>query len=138
MSAMVKTRCPVCAARYDVRTATVGRRARCAKCDSVFRVAACRPAGSNGTHHAAQVVHVASTVVRVTSTKDQSNQVKRRIPTEDDVLRWLDEAQDEEDRELAVRPRVISDANTRPATLYPLRDQIPPPVPAPSLSPPAP
>ena len=34
----IKTRCPVCKAAYAVPNNSVGHRARCPKCDSVFRV----------------------------------------------------------------------------------------------------
>lgn len=34
----IKTRCPVCKAAYAVPHNSVGHRARCPKCDSVFRV----------------------------------------------------------------------------------------------------
>ena len=104
MSAKVKTRCPLCAAQYDVRTSAVGHRARCAKCNAVFRVAPLQSTQANETgppNHTHQA----------TINDRPQNEPPKRFPTEEDVLRWLNEADNED--EVAVRPRIISDA-TRP------------------------
>jgi hypothetical protein len=74
----VNTQCPVCKHAYRVKPKVVGHRARCSKCDAVFRVAA----GFNP-------------------------------PTEEDILRWLSEA---DNRDEVVRPRVVGrrEDNARP------------------------
>jgi len=106
MSAKVKTRCPVCAARYYVVPRAVGRRARCPGCDSVFRVALLEFTGRNGPTGSAAGVTISSGAGGIAQPPGVNG---RKHPlTEDDILRWLNEADDES--EFAVRPRVISDA----------------------------
>jgi len=73
----IKTRCPVCQVKYRLPADRLGHRARCRKCRTVFRVAELIPPGSNKPH----------------------------IPTEAEILAWLNEDVDQED--IAVRPRII-------------------------------
>jgi predicted Zn finger-like uncharacterized protein len=84
----IDTRCPACDARYRVPSTSLGHHARCGKCRTSFRVSQAHPAGHNSTRH--------------------------RSPTEDDILRWLNEGTDEE--YIAARPRVIGseEAGTQP------------------------
>lgn len=76
----IETRCPACDAKYRVPASGVGRQARCVRCRTTFRVVdhGHKPAYPDG----------------------------RRPPTEDDILRWLNEGSDE-DRPTP-RPRIIS------------------------------
>jgi len=69
----IKTRCPVCHAKYRVPSRSMGHRARCSKCSTTFRV---------------------------TELKDTLQ------PTEEDILKWLNEGMDSED--VPARPRVVS------------------------------
>lgn len=71
----ITTRCPVCEARYHVPAGSIGHKARCAKCQSTFQVAE---------------------IKLVT---------EPRVPTEDDILRWLNEGLDDEF--IAARPRIV-------------------------------
>ena len=76
----IVTRCPACGANYRVPAEGVGQRARCAQCRSSFRVAEVKPNRKpSDLHHP---------------------------PTEEDIVRWLNEGSDEEF--LAARPRIVS------------------------------
>jgi predicted Zn finger-like uncharacterized protein len=77
----IETRCPSCHAKYRVPAASAGHHARCVKCQTKFRVP-----------------EVAQT---------QAPADWPHPPTEDDILKWLNEGSDDEF--LAPRPRVISD-----------------------------
>lgn len=90
----VKTCCPHCASQYDVPAAAVGHRARCAACKQVFRVAPLEspatPAGRTdsplvGRSHAGSMLDAGIP----------------RPPSEDDILRWLAEAAEEDDDRFA-------------------------------------
>lgn len=72
--AKIKTRCPQCRAKYRVPVRSLGHRARCVKCNTVFRVRA----------------EVAA----------------KPVPSEDDILRWLNE--DNDDEFLGARPRLVA------------------------------
>lgn len=76
----IETRCPACGTRYRVPASGIGHRARCAGCGGSFRVApaAFQPRPGDFRHP----------------------------PTEDDILRWLNEGLDEDYQ--AARPKVIS------------------------------
>ncbi|MGQ9651487.1 MAG: MJ0042-type zinc finger domain-containing protein [Phycisphaerae bacterium] len=76
----IETRCPACGARYRVPASGIGHRAHCAKCGDSFRVT---PLASQ--RRPADLRHP---------------------PTEDDILRWLNEGSDDEF--LAPRPRINS------------------------------
>jgi hypothetical protein len=82
-----KVHCPTCGAKYKFAAAVAGRKARCTQCQTVFRVASItptpKPAASSEQTSAAHVVHASHA----------------GIPTEDDILRWLAEADDEAGRE---------------------------------------
>jgi len=80
----IKTRCPVCRAKYRVSTDAVGHRAHCNKCDTTFRV-------------------------EKLITRNKHNPY---IPTEEDIVKWLNEGEDKTD--LAVRPRIIDGATAKP------------------------
>ncbi len=69
----IQTKCPVCEKKYEVPATAVGHRARCAKCQSVFRV----------------------------------SEPLQRHPTEDDIMRWLNEAGEE--MEKTAHPVVAAD-----------------------------
>lgn len=76
----IETRCPACGAKYRVPAASEGHHARCPKCRMKFLVA---------------------------EVERKQGLVDRPYPpTEDDILRWLNEGSDDEF--LAARPRIIS------------------------------
>ncbi|UCD30314.1 MAG: hypothetical protein JSV03_07560 [Planctomycetota bacterium] len=83
----IKTRCPVCNAKYRVPVSVAGHRAHCGKCDTTFRVAKLDPPKPESSY----------------------------IPTEDDILKWLNEDRDEYD--MPVRPRIIDDVPAEPAAV---------------------
>lgn len=76
----IETRCPACGARYRVLASGIGHRAHCTKCGASFRVAQLASQRRHGD--------------------------LRHPPTEDDILRWLNEGSDDEF--LAPRPRIIA------------------------------
>ncbi len=85
--ATIKTRCPVCNAKYRVSARSIGHRARCVKCNTTFRVA------------------------EVEKNRPPTEVEKNRPPTEEDILKWLNEGVDED--HLANRPRVVSGGSSR-------------------------
>lgn len=86
----IKTRCPMCHAAYQVPNSTIGHRARCPKCDSVFRV-----------------------MVPTLPVEDPSR--RSRVPTEDDILSWLNEGSERDDDLPAAPRRWESAAPSTPA-----------------------
>lgn len=98
----IKTRCPVCKAAYAVPNHTVGHRARCPKCDSVFRVLVpgvqpakpeSPPAPEATAHHPAErgERHPSDTAER--RPRDRSG----RAPSDDDIVSWLMEGAERDD-----------------------------------------
>jgi len=92
-NAELKVRCPSCGAKYRFPAQAVGRKARCLKCRSVFRIADPRADS-----------HRLPSPTQATSAPPRPNKAARegdlkRPPTEDDILRWLLEADDDADRE---------------------------------------
>ncbi len=103
----IETRCPVCQARYRVPAASAGHRARCVKCRTTFRVPQIQSA--------------------------QPPVDRPRAPSEEDILRWLNEGSDEEI--VAPRPRIISDKE--PVETGPESEEKPPEPRVAALNPPS-
>jgi hypothetical protein len=87
--AQIKTRCPVCGKVYKVPVSAGGHRAKCGECDTVFRVPTQKP-------------ELAKNPVASSSPPGH--------PTEDDILNWLNEGLDEDDR--PVRPQMREERKT--------------------------
>ena len=79
----IKTRCPVCEAKYRVPVSAVGHKAHCTKCETVFRVTELVP----------------------------DNHKNPYLPTEEDIIRWLSEGGDQDD--IPVRPRLVDGATAK-------------------------
>jgi predicted Zn finger-like uncharacterized protein len=82
----IRVRCPDCGAKYRLPASAAGRKARCAKCGRLFRAESNTP-GSNPSDRKAPVP------------QRSRPHVPKGVPSEDDILRWLAEAEDEADRE---------------------------------------
>ena len=90
----VRTCCPHCASQYDVPAAAVGHRARCAACKQVFRVTLLElPAATDSRPD--------SPLVGRSHARAMLDAGILRPPTEDDILRWLAEAAEEDDDRFA-------------------------------------
>ncbi len=89
--ATISAKCPVCGIGYRVPANAAGRRARCAKCRTVFRVESL--AATPSPPPPARIG------------RRMPVEVPRHLPTEEDILGWLSEGQDDEgliDREEAL------------------------------------
>ena len=106
----VKVRCPSCAAIYRLADHAIGRKARCSKCRTLFRVAqpddssvVASPALAAGAGGArlTDAVSIGSTAsaAGMQAVQPGSATDAKRPPTEDDILRWLVEAESDADRE---------------------------------------
>jgi predicted Zn finger-like uncharacterized protein len=80
----IDTRCPACDTRYRVPSSSLGHRARCVKCRAAVRVSQDHRADHNSSRH--------------------------HSPTEEDILKWLNEGADEEF--IAPRPRIVGGGKT--------------------------
>jgi hypothetical protein len=106
----VKARCPVCHTAYQLPGSLVGHRARCPKCDSVFRVLV--PGASQATEKPPQTPGSESVRPAESATQTpregappRSDDAKLRLhrqrgpghPTDDDIVNWLMEGSDADD-----------------------------------------
>ena len=89
----IRVRCPDCGAKYRFPASAAGRKARCAKCGRLFRAEAPTPAPTASDGQAPAPGRAISAAHR------NPPRVPKGVPTEDDILRWLAEAEDEADRE---------------------------------------
>ncbi len=80
--ATISAKCPVCGMSYRVPAGAAGHRARCARCHTVFRVEP--PADTPPSPPPARIG------------RRMPVEVPRRLPTEEDILGWLSEGQDDE------------------------------------------
>lgn len=103
----IKTRCPMCQTTYRVPNTQIGHRARCPKCDSVFRV-----------------------TVPTLPTEDRR---RPHVPTDDEILAWLNEAAERDD-DLPAGPRRWESAAPSPSPSPPAPASNPP-RPAPAAKP---
>jgi predicted Zn finger-like uncharacterized protein len=107
----IKVRCPSCEAKYRVPAKAAGHRVRCTKCRSVFRVAkpaSPSPADRNVVEvrrHAPAAASTTNGSGAASGTNGRSSRVPSP-PTEDDILSWLNEGQ--EDNGIPARPRMAS------------------------------
>jgi predicted Zn finger-like uncharacterized protein len=98
----IKTRCPVCKAAYAVPNHTVGHRARCPKCDSVFRVLVpgVQPAKPESPS-APEVTAQRPDERTERHLSDMANRRPRdkngRAPSDDDIVSWLMEGSERDD-----------------------------------------
>lgn len=109
----IKTRCPVCKAAYHVPGSSVGHRARCPKCDSVFRVLV--PGLQSSPQEPRQQPNPAPhpspepSLQRPHSPKENNG---RHAPTDDDIVAWLMEGENEDD--LPPQPRAWHSSSEPP------------------------
>lgn len=106
----LKVRCPSCGTKYKLPASAVGRKVRCAKCHAAFRMTDPR-----GDSHRMPSPHNKPTSAPPTAASPQKTEVPgspKRPPTEDDILRWLSEADDDAGRERRVEMNVDPDAAT--------------------------
>ena len=98
----IKTRCPVCKAAYAVPNHTVGHRARCPKCDSVFRVLVpgvqpvkpgSPPAPEATAHRPDERAERHPSDVAERRHRDKNG----RAPSDDDIVNWLMEGSERDD-----------------------------------------
>lgn len=107
----LKVRCPSCGAKYKVPASAIGRKLRCAKCKAAFRLTDPR-----GDSHRSPSPAPPSR----SPTQPNSSRETKRVPSEDDILRWLSEADDDSDRERRVEMSLHdSDASLSPSTSEP-------------------
>ncbi len=120
----IKTHCPVCKTAYQVPDSSVGHRARCPKCDSVFRVVIPgvqkpaaephRPANAGSDHPGNGSARPPQTTPErprgVTPQPPQATERPAdrphrsgRAPTDDDIVGWLMEGTEKDD--LPLEPR---------------------------------
>jgi hypothetical protein len=105
----VKIRCPACHGAYHVPQTLVGHRARCPKCKTVFRVSAAsasRPDGSPAPvppsssetppRRKSAPPPYPSDNHRSRPSRGSGDRASHRV-TEDDILRWLSESDDDDD-----------------------------------------
>lgn len=93
----IKVRCPACGAKYRVPAKAVGQKARCVRCKSPFRVV--DPLPDSNRAPAAEKTRAQ----RPEPARD--SKTLRHPPTEDDIVRWLSEGADEDERP-ATRPQL--------------------------------
>ena len=93
-SADLKVRCPSCGTKYRLPTHAMGRRARCVKCQALFRVA-----GSNDSTFAPSPAAAPVTTASTPASDTVRSADARHPPTEDDILRWLADAESDAERE---------------------------------------
>ncbi len=118
-----KVRCPSCGTKYKFPASAAGRKARCAQCQSVFRVG---DAVDDST--APSVSPHKTKAGRSVPPSMPARTTPPGVPTEEDILRWLSEADDDaererraeldEENELAVRPTIA--AHAKPDEAQPL------------------
>lgn len=115
-SSEVKAHCPSCGAKYKLPVSSLGRKARCAKCQTLFRVM--NTSGpSPDEPPAAVAASPATSTGRPTQTQTTYHNHPKHVPTEDDIIRWLAEAESEADRERRIeRDEDGLDAFDMPAT----------------------
>lgn len=115
----IRTRCPACGAKYAVPAATVGHRARCIRCKGVFRVTdhshgssvagdrLVSRAADNSSSTLNPKRHGSSTALNPGRHEGPGKEphTLQRPPTDEDILRWLNEGNDEDAP--AARPRII-------------------------------
>lgn len=108
-----KVRCPSCGAKYKFPAEAVGRKARCAKCQATFRIV--DPRGDS--HRMPPPESKSKSQPQSDRAGSQRKTATSRPggpPTEDDILRWLSEADDEADAE---RRTEMSASNPAPSDL---------------------
>jgi len=106
----LKVRCPSCGSKYKLPADAVGRKLRCAKCHNAFRVTDPR-----ADSHRLPSPNDKQTSAPPRSSSPQNTEKPgpaKRPPTEDDILRWLNEADDDAGRERRVEMTV--DDEVRP------------------------
>lgn len=107
----LKVRCPYCGAKYRVPASAIGRKLRCAKCKSAFRVTDSR----GDSHRSPSPAPPSRSPVQPSPSREA-----KRFPSEDDILRWLSEADDDSDRERRAEMSLHdSDASLSPSTSEP-------------------
>lgn len=112
-SVEVKAHCPSCGAKYRLAAGMIGRKARCAKCQTLFRIA--DPSIPSPDSLPAALSSASS---QPSSPQALRNGDLKHPPTEDDILRWLAEAENDADHERrAERNEDGLDAFDMPATI---------------------
>ncbi len=98
----LKVRCPSCGSKYKVPANAVGQKLRCSKCQTAFRVTDPR-----ADSHRSPSPGAPSSPPRPTPEPGPGREADlKRPPTEEDILRWLSEADDDADRERRVEMSV--------------------------------
>ncbi len=101
-AASLKTRCPVCNRRYEIPASAAGHKVRCSQCQTVFRVPAppaVRPAPAGPADKAVKTSthRPAAPAAGPSPASDAARAREPRPPTEDDILRWLSEGEEDPD-----------------------------------------
>jgi predicted Zn finger-like uncharacterized protein len=94
----LKVRCPSCGSKYKVPASAVGRKLRCAKCQSAFRVSDPRADSHRSPSPSSKPRNPAPAPARPAAPQSASRDLKSP-PTDEDILRWLSEADDDADLE---------------------------------------
>lgn len=119
--AELRLRCPSCGTKYKVPANAVGHKVRCSKCHNLFRIA-----DSRGDSHRPPA---SKTEVAPPRSTAPSQPVRAKgTPSEEDILRWLSEADDDASRER--RSELSADDS-----LYGTDNPLPPEPQAPAVPP---
>lgn len=99
-NAELRVRCPSCGSKYKLPAGAVGRKVRCVKCATAFRVT--DPRGDS--HRSPSPSPASSPPPRSPDPVSEQPPAAhgKRPPSEEDILRWLSEADDEADLERRV------------------------------------
>ena len=104
-AANLKTRCPVCNKKYQLPVTAAGQKARCSDCHTVFRVPTPPPADRSFAEPVVSHRIMPRPEDPVSSGRNGDHARKPHPPTEEDILRWLSEAEDESEK--VPQPRIV-------------------------------
>ncbi|HQA00188.1 MAG TPA: zinc-ribbon domain-containing protein, partial [Phycisphaerae bacterium] len=83
----LRVRCPSCGTKYKLPAKAVGRKVRCVKCNTTFRIT--DPRADSHRFPSASKPDASRPAAPQPAPPQREHQ---RFPTEEDILRWLSEA----------------------------------------------
>lgn len=96
----IKFRCPSCGSKYRVPASAVGHKIRCPQCQSVFRLTDTRgDSHDSPARSASNPGRTASSQAGSPAATPDVPRTIRGVPTEEDIMQWLSEADDDASRE---------------------------------------
>lgn len=96
----IKFRCPSCGSKYRVPASAMGHKIRCSQCRSVFRLTDPRgDSHDSAAQSASNPGRAASSQAGSSGTSQDVPRTIKGVPTEEDILQWLSEADDDASRE---------------------------------------